>query len=131
MEKVDSARLRSSLFHISCALTIVLALSCAAGPPAPPPAPAVTIPSATELRDHEGDSPETAVAVPADAPNDGVRFENEWIFGRVGRFRRLSQGTGVLTGRRYDIIEVETPLGGKYKFFFDITENWDRWKPDL
>src|SRR6476469_1171524 len=100
MEKVDSVRLVSSLFHISCLIPLVAALSCATKPPAPPPVPAAPALSASDLRDHEGDSPETAVAVPADAPDDGVRFENEWIFGRVGRFRRLSQGTGVLTGRR-------------------------------
>ena len=85
--------------------------------------------SASELTDHEGDSTDTAVIVPGDAPEEGVRFENDWIFDRIGRFRRLSQGTGTLNGRRYDVIDVETPSGEKKKYYFDITENWNNWKP--
>ena len=85
--------------------------------------------SAAEMVDHEGDSTETAVTVPPDAPEEGVRWENDWIFDRIGRFRRLSQGTGTLQGRRYDVIEVETPNGDKKKDYFDITENWKKWRP--
>jgi len=85
--------------------------------------------AASEIVDHEGDSTETAVAVPADAPEGGVPFENDWIYDRVGRFRRWSHGTGVLNGRRYDVIEVETANGDRRKVYFDITENWNNWKP--
>jgi len=111
-----------------------LSIACAARPSKQPPvatsqAAPVVERSAAELVDHEGDSVETAVSVPAEAPGEGVRFENDWIYDRVGRFRRLSHGTGVLNGRRYDVIEVETPRGDKHKFFFDITENWNTWKP--
>jgi len=67
--------------------------------------------------------------VPADAPNDGVDFENNWIFDRFGRFRRAGGGTGQASGRRYDVIEVELPDGSKHKVYFDITENWKRWTP--
>ena len=100
------------------------AFGCSA--PAPPPPHAVP---AAQLEDHEGDSTDTAVTVPADAPEDGVRFENDWIYDRIGRFRRVSQGTGVLNNRRYDVIEVETPAGDHKKYYFDITDNWNRWQP--
>ncbi len=113
----------------------MVAVSCAAQrtPQSTPAAPAAPSPhaavSAAETVDHWGDSTETAVAVPRDAPGEGLKFENDWIFDRVGRFRRLSVGTGSLNGRRYDVIEVETPKGDKHKFYFDITENWNAWKP--
>ncbi len=84
--------------------------------------------AASSLVDHAGDSTQTAVEVPADAPNGGIDFENEWIYHQVGRFRRSGGGTGSLNGRRYDVIDVETPMGGKYKFFFDITESWKNWR---
>lgn len=110
---------------------VVLAIACAQPPPATTPPVTRTAPrevSAAELIDREGDSTDTAVLVPADAPNDGVNFENDWIFDRIGRFRRLSQGTGTMRGRRYDVIEVETPAGDKHKFYFDITESWKKWR---
>ncbi len=115
---------------------LVVAAACATAPQRQPTAtvaqaatPAAVERSAAELIDHEGDSVETADSVPADAPGEGVKFENDWIYDRVGRFRRLSHGTGMLNGRRYDVIEVETPNGDRHKFYFDITENWNRWKP--
>lgn len=92
----------------------------------PPPQPAT---SAAALVDHAGDSIETAVAVPADAPNEGFNFMNDWIFDRIGKFRRRGGGTGMAGQRRYNVVEVETPKGDHYKFFFDITENWNRWTP--
>jgi hypothetical protein len=127
--------LRAMRMQVKLATAVALfALSCAR-PPAPASTPKTktdTAPAAkpaANLVDHEGDSTDTAVIVPADAPEEGVRFENDWMFDRIGRFRRLSQGTGTLNGRRYDVIEVETPSGEKKKFFFDITENWNNWKP--
>lgn len=94
--------------------------------PVPPPQPATP---ASALVDHTGDSIETAVTVPADAPNEGWDFMNNWIFDRVGKFRRRGGGTGMAGPRRYDVVEVETPKGDHYKFFFDITDNWNRWSP--
>jgi hypothetical protein len=106
---------------------------CAAQPaPAPAVALAPVPPAATPasaLVDHAGDSIETAVAVPADAPNGGWNFTNDWIFDRIGKFRRTGGGTGMAGPRRYNVVEVETPKGDHYKFFFDITENWNRWTP--
>lgn len=99
----------------------------AAPAPAPAPAPAVT--PAAALVDHAGDSIETAITVPADAPNGGLNFTNDWIFDRIGKFRRTGGGTGMAGPRRYNVVEVETPKGDHYKFFFDITENWNRWTP--
>jgi hypothetical protein len=85
--------------------------------------------SAQALQDHGGDSVETAVAVPAEASDEGLKFENEWIFSRYGRFRRVGGGTGTLNGRRYNVIDIEVPSGEKHKVFFDITELWEKWKP--
>ena len=115
-------------------LVTALAAACAtAPPPAPqpqpttPPEPKVT--SSSALEDRSGDSVETAIEVPADAPNEGFDFENNWIYGRFGRFRRMGGGTGQAAGRRYNIVEVELPDGSTHKVFFDITENWKRWTP--
>ena len=69
--------------------------SVAVAPPATTPAvnaPPVASPkttSAADLVDHIGDSVETAVSVPKDAPNDGLDWMNNWTFDRFGRFRRL------------------------------------------
>ena len=97
------------------------ATACATTPPpSPPPAPAsaaaapstpspVAI-SAAALADHEGDSPETAVTVPANAPNEGIDFQNNWIYDRYGRFRRAGggiahAGEGSAT-RRYEVVKI-------------------------
>ena len=85
--------------------------------------------SAAALVDRSGDSSETAVAVPADAPNGGIDFQNDWLFARYGRFRRDSGGTGMLNGCRYDVVKIELPSGEKKTVYFDITENWNRWSP--
>src|SRR2546423_9646129 len=97
-------------------------------PPAPQPGPVRPQQqvSAASLSDHEGDSVETAVAVPADAPDGGVPFENDWLLHRYGKFRRYAGGTGVMGGRRYDVAKIELPGGEKRTLYFDITENWDR-----
>jgi hypothetical protein len=109
------------------AIGALVIAACATKPqPAPtPPQPT----AASQFADRAGDSVETAVEVPADAPNDGIGFENDWIYDRFGRFRRRGGGTGVLNNRRYDVIDVELPNGDKKKVYFDITENWTKWKP--
>jgi len=82
--------------------------------------------SASSLVDRSGDSTETAVTIPADAPNGGVDFENDWLLARFGKFRRYFGGTGVANGRRYDVVKIELPNGEKKTIYFDITENWNR-----
>ena len=82
--------------------------------------------SASSLVDRSGDSMETAIAIPADAPNGGVDFENDWLLARFGKFRRYFGGTGVANGRRYDVVKIELPNGEKKTIYFDITENWNR-----
>ena len=84
---------------------------------------------ASALADVAGESTDTAVDIPADAPNGGIDFENNWIYDRYGRFRRRGGGTGSLNGRRYDVVDIELPGGDKKKVYFDITENWKRWSP--
>ena len=108
------------------AVTLVAA-ACSAAPKPATPAPKVV--SAAALADRAGDSVETAVAVPANAPNEGVDFENNWIYDRFGRFRRHDYGIAHLGDRRYDVITVELPDGSLHKVFFDITEMWNNWKP--
>ena len=81
---------------------------------------------ASSLVDRSGDSMETAIAIPADAPNGGVDFENDWLLARFGKFRRYFGGTGVANGRRYDVVKIELPNGEKKTIYFDITENWNR-----
>src|SRR4051794_30667532 len=90
---VDAATMRREIL-------LVIATAAVACAPKPQPAPAtapITAPpplakSADALVDHTGDSPETAVMVPADAPNEGIDFQNNWIFDRYGRFRRAGGG---------------------------------------
>ena len=107
-------------------ILIATLAACTAGPrPAPAPLPV----SAAAMADIAGESVEAAVAVPVDAPNGGVDFENNWIFYRYGRFQRDSGGTGTLSGRRYDVVKIELANGEKKTVYFDITENWARWKP--
>ena len=52
------------------AVAALLFAACAATAPTPPPAKKEV--SAAALVDHSGDSVETAVAVPKDAPNEGI-----------------------------------------------------------
>lgn len=99
-----------------------------AAQPAAAAAPVVKETPAAALEDHAGDSMETAIAVPADAQNEGVDFQNNWIYDRYGRFRRLGGGTGSMNGRRYDVVDLELPNGDKKKVFFDITELWLKWQ---
>jgi hypothetical protein len=106
-------------------LVLVVAILAACRTAAPPPK---EVPAAA-LIDRSGDSVETAISIPADAPNSGIDFENDWIFDRYGRFKRDAGGTGTLNGRRYDVIKIELPGGEKKTIYFDITENWNRWSP--
>jgi len=113
---------------------IVAALVLAAcAQPAPPPAPAPAAPTAAALVDHEGDSTETAVHVPADAPNEGIDFENNWMYDRYGRFRRRSWGIANAgegnAQRKYKVITIELADHSERTVYFDITENWAAWRP--
>lgn len=114
-------------------LALLAAIHCAhdthaAAPEAVTPAPATTpAPTpAADLEDHWGDSPQTAVTVPADAPNGGADFENDWIFEQFGRFKRSGGGTGTLEGRRYNVVKIELESGEKKTLYFDITDLWAR-----
>jgi hypothetical protein len=116
------------------------AAACAPKPqPAPVAAPEATVapkPAATPaaaLVDHTGDSPETAVVVPTDAPNEGIDFQNRWIFDRYGRFRRAGGGIAHAgegsAMRRYEVVKIELADHSERTVYFDITENektWDR-----
>jgi len=115
----------------------VAAVACAPKPqPAPVIAPVAAQPpakSAAALVDHTGDSPETAVVVPTDAPNEGIDFQNNWIFDRYGRFRRAGGGIAHAGEgsalRRYEVVKVELADHSERTIYFDITENektWDR-----
>ncbi len=111
----------------------------AAGPTAPraaSTAPAIVQPkvtSAADLVDHLGDSVETAVSVPKDAPNDGLDWMNNWTFDRYGRFRIQKRAIGHAGAgaaeRRYRVTTIELPDSSTHEIFFDITENWNAWKP--
>ena len=131
---------------LALALLPVLVSGCASTPPgafaAPttssavpssasptlPPAPPAETPAAA-LVDHIGDSTTTAVPVPGEAPEEGVPFENNWIFDRFGRFRKTGGGTGQQEGRRYDVVKIELPDHSEHTVYFDITENWSHWAP--
>jgi len=121
-------------------IILAIAAAAAACTPKPQPAPVVapvTAPkpaaqSAAALVDHTGDSPETAVLVPADAPNEGIDFQNNWIFDRYGRFRRAGGGLAHAgegsAARRYEVVKVELADHSERTIYFDITENEKNWE---
>jgi hypothetical protein len=128
---------RQPLVTLAAAALACLANACAPKPqPAPVATPAaapkpVVATSAAALVDHTGDSPETAVVVPADAPNEGIDFQNNWIFDRFGRFRRAGggiahAGEGSAT-RRYEVVKIELADHSERTVYFDITENEKNW----
>ncbi len=101
--------------------------STVAAPAAVPPA---AVPAAA-LADHEADSPETAVTVPANAPNEGIDFQNNWIYDHFGRFRRAGGGIAHAgegsAARRYEVVKIELADHTERTVFFDITENEKTW----
>jgi lipoprotein-anchoring transpeptidase ErfK/SrfK len=125
-------RMRKLVLVIAAAAAACVSKPQAAPPPAAPvPAPPAAI-SAAALVDHTGDSPETAVTVPADAPNEGIDFQNNWIYDRYGRFRR--QGGGLAHAgegsalRRYEVVKIELADHSERTVYFDITENEKTWE---
>lgn len=98
--------------------------ACAHPTPTPAPAPAPV--AAAALQDRYGDSTETAVPVP---PVDGeeVKFENEWMYDRFGRFRRLKFAVAHQNDRHYDVITIELADHSEHTVYFDITELWEKW----
>jgi hypothetical protein len=126
--------MRRELFFATIAAA---AVACTpAPPPVAAPAPAAAPSTLAEtpaaaLVDHTGDSPETAVTVPADAPNEGIDFQNEWIFDRYGRFRRMKGGIAHAgegsAMRRYEVVTFEVPDHSEHTVYFDITENEKSW----
>ena len=122
-----------SLVVLAAALLVA---GCVArkAPPAPQPGPVPTPHmTAASLVDHEGDSPESAVHVPADAANEGIDFENNWIYDRFGRFRRRSWGIAhageASTKRMYKVVKIELADHSDRTVYFDITESWRAWQP--
>ena len=132
------------MFRTLTLMITVAAIGCATNPPTqqapPPPAPPTQTTqvtaapprevSASELVDHLGDSIETAVTVPVDVINEGVDFQNRWIFDHFGRFRRQKFAMGHAPGssgreRHYDIITFELPDGSSHTVYFDMTEFWE------
>lgn len=117
-------------------VAMLFAFACAsvAPAPAPPPVPkAAPEPqsvSAEALVDHAGDSPETAIAVPKDAPNDGINWMMNWTYDRYGRFRRKSWAIANQQGRHYEVMVIELADHSERKVYFDITESWEAWRPD-
>ena len=107
-------------------ILLLLAIHCAHAPRPAAATAATPAVSAEELVDHWGDSPQTAVTVPADAPDGGAEFENGWIFEQYGRFKRNGGGTGTLEGRRYNVVKIELENGEKKTVYFDITDLWAR-----
>ena len=119
-----------------CCAAVVLMFACSSAappPPAPAPAPVPASPvketSAAALVDHSGDSTETAVAVPKDAPNEGIDWVNNWIYDHYGRFRRKSWGLAQQQGRHYKVVTFELPDHSEHTAYFDITELWEAWTP--
>jgi hypothetical protein len=114
---------------MSFAAAAMLLAACRTATPVASPAAPVAEQSkavpAESLVDHEGDSPQTAVAIPKGEPNDGIDFENNWIYDHFGRFRRDSYGIGNLANRKYEMIKIELPDGSFRTVYFDITDLWE------
>ena len=108
--------------RVAFLLLLLLALACTQAPPPKPAPPPVT---AAALEDHYGDSPETSVPVPV--AGDEVKFENEWMYDRFGRFRRLKFAVAHAGDRHYDVITIELPDHSEHTVFFDISDLWATW----
>ena len=67
--------------------------------------------------------------MPADNEEDGIAYENDWVWRHYGRFRRRSGGLASLSGRRYDVITVELSDHTLKTLYFDITDFFGREKP--
>lgn len=112
-----------------------VAVATATTPEVAPPPPAddekAKLPTGADPHDPnlliEGGSLATAVSVPVDV--DDIDFELAWISRHYGPFRKTFGGTAVHEGRRYEVIRVELPDKSTHEIFFDITENWNNWKP--
>ena len=110
---------------------LALLLLCACTHPTPPPAaapapaPAPAPVAASALQDRYGDSTETAVTVPVQG--DEVQFENNWMYDRFGRFRRLKFAVAHQNDRHYDVITIELPDHSTHTVYFDITDLWATW----
>lgn len=114
-----------------CLGLLAVGTGCRSLPPSADPAPAppragVQAPapssSSSPAPTAEGESLEAAVVVPSDNEEDGIAFENEWIFRHYGRFRRRSGGLASHTDRRYDVITVELSDHTPRTLYFDITD---------
>jgi hypothetical protein len=104
--------------------------SHAAAPAAPPTAEAQTAPPVSSSPAVvEGESLEAAVLVPAGNEEEGIAFENEWIYSHYGRFRKRSGGLASLAGRRFDVVKVELSDHTERTLYFDITDFFGREKP--
>jgi hypothetical protein len=113
--------------RIALVVLLLLSFACAHTAPAPAPA-AVAAPApvpAAALQDRYGDSTETSIPVPI--AGDEVQFENEWMFDRFGRFRRLKFGVAHQGDRHYDVITIELPDHSEHTVYFDITDLWAKW----
>ena len=108
-------------------LALLLLCACARPAPAPvaTPAPAPAPVAASALQDRYGDSTETAVPVPV--KGDEVEFENNWMYDRFGRFRRLKFAVAHQNDRHYDLITIELPDHSQHTVYFDITDLWATW----
>ena len=85
-------------------------------------------PAPSALPAAEAESLEAAVHVPADNEEDGIAYENDWIWRHYGRFRRRSGGLASQAGRRYDVIQVELSDHTERTLYFDITDFYGREK---
>jgi hypothetical protein len=115
--------------RVALLVLLLFSFACARTAPTPvpttTPAPAAAPVSAAALEDHYGDSPETSVPVPV--AGDEVKFENEWMFDRFGRFRRRKFGVAHQGDRHYDVITIELPDHSEHTVYFDITDLWATW----
>jgi hypothetical protein len=99
--------------------------------PAPPPtAESQTSPPVSSSPSFvEGESLEAAVVVPGGNEEDGIAFENDWIYSHYGRFRRRFGGLASHAGRRYDVVKVELSDHTERTLYFDVTDFVGREKP--
>jgi len=111
----------------ACCAVLIAVAGCRSSSPATP---AQSPPSATPAVPliAEGESLEAAVLVPADNEEDGIAYENDWIWRHYGRFRRRSGGLASQAGRRYDVIKVELSDHTERTLYFDITDFYGREK---
>lgn len=76
---------------------------------------------------HDGLSLETAIVIHASNETDGVGLEYLWLAATYPDDSLQLQSLVMQGGRAYDVMELQSPDGGRRRVYFDITPFFGVW----